>query len=123
MDYTHPYFIFIINIVVIRAIEIVFAAITGILEIITPYVNQNIKPASVMISIVSDKSFVCFDLIVFIAWGRKAKVVKKPAVNPITTAIVSNNYCMANFKFNPASFEVRVGICIEPCVGPIFVNL
>lgn len=80
------------------------------LEIITPYVNQHTKPVSVMISIVSDRSFVCFDLMVFIACGKNANVVKNPAVKPITTAIVSKNYCIANFKFNPASLEVRVGI-------------
>jgi hypothetical protein len=78
-----------INIVVMRAKDIVFAAITGTLEIIIPYVNQHINPASVIISIGRDRSLVCFDLIVFIACGRKAKVVKKPAVKPITIAIVS----------------------------------
>lgn len=87
-----PYFIFNINIVVISAIEIVFAAITGMLEIIKPYVNQHIKPASVITSIVRERSFVCFVLIVFIAWGKKANVVRVPAVNPIIIAIISKDY-------------------------------
>jgi hypothetical protein len=77
------YLIFNNNISVITKIETVFAAITGALDISSPYISHDIKPSSIIINVISDRSFVSFVLIVFIDWGRNAKVVKNAAMKPI----------------------------------------
>ncbi len=89
MSFSQPNLIFIIKIVVISAIDNVFAAIMGTLDTIIPYVSQKIKPMSVIISIPSERSFVCFVFMVLIDCGKNANVVKNAAVSPIIRAIVS----------------------------------
>jgi hypothetical protein len=111
------------KITVINNIDIVFAAIIGILYIKIPYESQNIRPISIIIIIVKDKSFVCFDFIDLIVCGRYANVVNTPAVSPRISINVSNNYCIMSLTFRPASFDVLWITWFEPGVGSIFVYL
>ena len=80
-------------------------------------------PITSIINVINERSLVCFVLTVLMNCGKQANVVRKPAASPIINANESNNYCIDNFKFNPASFDVLVGICTEPGVGPITVYL
>ncbi len=59
------------------------AAIIGIDQIRKPYANQQAIPQVNMTYIDNEISFVCFSLMVFMAWGTNAKVVSSAAKYPI----------------------------------------
>ena len=85
----------------INIIETVLAAMTGVLLLSIPYASQETKPNSTIISIGSERSFVCLVLIVLIACGRNAKVVKNAAVKPIIKVRVSNVTGFAALRSSP----------------------
>ena len=63
-----------------------FAKIIGNSLRIRPYKNHKKTPTDKMAYIPNDKSFVCFDFIVFKVWGKNAMVVQTAAIAPITVA-------------------------------------
>ena len=63
-----------------------FAKIIGICLRIKPYKNHRKTPTENRVYIPNDKSFVCFNFIVFKVWGRNAMVVQTAAIDPITAA-------------------------------------
>lgn len=82
-------------------IDTVLAAITGVLLMSSPYASQQIKPSSTITSIGRERSFVCLVLIVLIACGRNANVVKNAALKPIIKLTVSNLTGFAALRLNP----------------------
>ena len=72
--------------IIVKMNVIPFARIIGNSLRIRPYKNHKKTPAENRIYIPNDRSFVCFNFIVFKVWGRNAMVVQTAAIAPISVA-------------------------------------
>jgi len=72
------------KIVAVNTRVIPFARMTGMSFMKIPYTNHRKTPVVKTAYIPNDRSFVCFDLIVFIACGKNEMVVQVAAINPST---------------------------------------
>jgi len=73
-------------IITVKINVIPFAKIMGSSLRIRPYKNHKKTPAEKIVYMLSDKSFVCFNFIVFKVCGRNATVVQTAAIDPIIAA-------------------------------------
>ena len=83
-----------------------------------PYTNHRKTPIVKTAYIPNDKSFVCFDLIVFIACGKNEMVVQVAATNPsiVTKFIILSYGCyLLMFVFLPQYRSVSCFCHIDAC--------
>ena len=81
-----PFYLYLIlrtRMIVVKMEVMIFAIMIGTSCFSIPYKSQRIIPVVNTRYIPNDRSFVCLDLMVLIAWGKNETVVKAAATNPI----------------------------------------